>query len=266
MHLHPSEWLDQSKSVPVGQKRRVYHGAESTRAMDVYNNDDSWSAYCHRCHASGKVYKQFLQRVDTSIPKVLRYWDRYNSITLPELASTHPDKYRAMVVLLHTKGVSTSLLREYKPMYCLTDDRLVFSFDGVHIGRDCTGRSPMKWFKYHQDNSKGFVYLQGKDVLDKRVVICEDLFSCIKITHYVGLSTMCLLGTRFEDEKVTFVIDNNLRVIGCLDGDKGGDDGWRTIRSRCDLLSIPYIKVDTPRGLDPKDLKPQELINLFKEI
>ena len=265
--MHQSEWLDQAKAVPVGQKRRVKHGAEATAAMDVYNNEDSWSAYCHRCHESSKVHKQFLQKVDTSVPVLRKYLDYSALVSLQELAATHPEKYKAMVVLLHTKHVSTTILKPYKPMYCLTDDRLVFRFKGVDIGRDCTGRSSMKWFKYHTPEQRGFVYLQGKDVPTTGEVIaaCEDLFSSMKITHYTGLSTMCLLGTRFEDEKVTFVISRNARLLGAQDGDAGGDDCSRLMYHRCSSLGIPYKRLQVPAGLDPKDMLPVDLIKLIEE-
>ena len=265
--LHSSEWLDQARAVPVGQKRRVFHGAEGTAALNVYNNDDSWSAYCHRCHASGKMYKQFLQKKDTSVPIIRKYLDTKALVTLQELSKVHPEKYSAMVVLLHSKGVSTSLLRAYKPMYCLTDDRLVFRFQGVHIGRDCTGRSPMKWFKYHLDDTESFVYLQGDNTPSTRefIVLCEDLFSCIKITHYTGHNTMCLLGTRFEDAKVKFIIERGFTVLGAYDGDSGGDSGYMLASNRCVLLDIPIHRVVVPRNKDHKDLKPNVLIKIIED-
>ncbi len=46
--MHRSEWLDQCKRVPVGQTRRVVHGAEGRPNLVLYNNPDSWSAYCER--------------------------------------------------------------------------------------------------------------------------------------------------------------------------------------------------------------------------
>lgn len=265
--IHQSEWLDLAKQVPVGQKRRTRHGAEATAALDVYNNEDSWSAYCHRCHESSKVYKQFLQKVDTSVPIIRKYLDTKALVTLQELSRAHPEKYSATIVLLHSKGVSTSLIRAYKPMYCLTDDRLVFRFKGVHIGRDCTGRSPMKWFKYHVDNPESFVYLQGDNTQNTRefIVVCEDLFSCIKITHYTGHNTMCLLGTRFEDAKVKFFIERGFTVLGAYDGDSGGDSGYMLAANRCNLLDIPLHRVVVPRNKDPKDLKPNVLIKIIED-
>lgn len=265
--MYHDEWLDQAKAVPVGQKRRVRHGAESTKAMDVWNNNDSWSVYCHRCHESSKVYKQFLEKPDLSVPVFRKYLDYSACITLQELAVAHPLKYRATIVLLQSKGVSTTILRSLNPMYCLTDDRLVFRFNGVDIGRDATGRSPVKWLKYYQDNSKGFVYLKGTNTQNvcKVVVLCEDLFSCAKVTWYTGYSTMCLLGTRFEDQKVHFILNNQLSVLGAFDDDKGGEFGHRTVRGRCNALSIPYYQVPVPRGLDPKDLKPIELKQIIEE-
>ena len=264
--MHQSEWIDAAKRVPVGQKRRVRHGGERTAAMDVWNNEDSWSAYCHRCHTSAKVYKQFLQKVDTSVPVFRRYWDHSRSVTLQELAEKHPEKHKATVVLLQTKGVSTAILERYKPMYCLTDDRLVFKFDGVYLGRDCTGRSEAKWLKYYHHEPKQYVYLQGTKAFDsyEPIVACEDLFSCAKVRHYTGYSALCLLGTGSEDSKFRFLLQEPRKLLIATDGDQAGWDSARELKARCEVLGIPYKVLNVPDGLDPKDMSPielQELVN-----
>lgn len=268
MALHHSEWLDAAKNVPLGQKRRVYHGAEYTPALDVYNNADSWSCYCHRCKEGGKIYKQHLAREQDIAPTFRKYLNRKALITLTELAQKHPDKYKRMVVLLQDKHVSTLIMRAYSPMYNTEDDRLVFRFDGVDIGRDCTGLSGTKWYKYYNDDSKSYVYLQGKNKFDGRepVVLCEDLFSCIKITYYTGCSTLCLLGTRFTDETLGFIRSRALYPIIATDGDGAGYDAKRLIHNRLSLFDIPFSELDVPSGLDPKDLRPVELNKLVHGI
>ena len=264
MKLHHSEWLDQAKAVPVGQKRRVYHGAERTAAMDVYNNPDSWTCYCHRCHGTGYMRKQFIEKVQEDVPVLRRYLDRRQLVSLTELHEKHLERFKRLVVLLHTKGVSLPVIDALEPMYNISDDRLVFQFYGVNIGRDCTDRSPMKWMIYHHDSPLGWVYLQGsKDLIHERelVVLCEDLFSAQKIRHYTGVSTLCLLGTKFPNELAGELL--NKYVVCCTDGDDAGDKARRMIYNRCQLFGIPVTHADVPRGYDPKDLKPAELSKLI---
>lgn len=256
-----NEWLDSAKKVPLGQKRRVYHGAECTAAMDVWNNEDSWSAYCHRCHAGGKVYKQYLQRVDASAPVYRKYLDRKALVSLDKLDKA---KYKQIVKLLHDKGMSTVTIQDLKPIYNTVDDRLCFSFDGVTLGRDCTGRSGAKWLRYHDDVKRGFVYLQGKNPYGKRepVILCEDLFSAQKIRYYTGYSSLVLLGTNVRNDMSYFVMDKY--PVIATDGDLAGHKAMLNIRRRFELLGIPYKVVGVPDGLDPKDLPPDHLTELFQ--
>ena len=68
-HMHEEEWLDQAKRCPLGQARRVYHGAETTPALVVFNKQDAWSAYCHRCHSTGFKAKELVRIVQPQSTK-----------------------------------------------------------------------------------------------------------------------------------------------------------------------------------------------------
>lgn len=266
MSIHHSEFLEQAKKVPVGQKRRVYHGAEPTRAMDVFNNDDSWSCYCHRCHEAGYVRKQYVEEVTEVQPQFRKYLSTSDCISLSELYKLDKHKYNRLVLLLHDKGMSSVTIESLKPMYNTKDDRLVFKFKGIHIGRDCTGLSPMKWFKYHLDNPSGYVYLQGKNSFCNKepVILTEDLFSAQKIRYYTGCSTMPLFGTSLKDDALVHLSDKF--PVLCLDGDLGGWKATADITNKLNLYSIAHSILKVPDDNDPKDLKPSELIQLVKGI
>lgn len=254
--LHHSEWLHEAQSVPVGQKRRFYHGAEPTAALDCYNNVDSWSAYCHRCKVTGYVRKEFLAKVDVTQPIYRKYLPK-NLRTIGSLDEVLVVK---IVLMLHSKGVSLNMLQRFNPMYSPDDQRLVFKFKGVHVGRDVTGVSPQKWFIYHNDNPMSYVYLQGKSESVKRkeyVVLTEDLFSAIKVQEYTGLNTLWNMGTNFKDSTFSFITDKH--VIVFTDGDKAGADCSSTISRRCKIFDIPCTVVQTKEGYDPKDYKGSEL-------
>lgn len=274
--MHRSEWLDQCKHVPVGQSRRVYHGAEGRPNLVLYNNPDSWSAYCHSCKEGGKVMKDMLEPVDTAVPVFHKYLDHKSCVTLRSMS---PDKFKQLVMFLHDKGMSTTLVESQNAVYCTSDERLVFKYKGVHLGRDITGRSPAKWLHYHNDNPAEYVYLQGKTVREyEPVIMTEDLFSAIKINYYTGYSAMCCLGTRITDEIVTSFVKFPSSVEGCrvhgqgkirvgvlaFDGDGAGDRARRDAANRFGLRGVPFVSVSIPRGLDPKDLSAAELIETFK--
>jgi hypothetical protein len=253
--MHHSEWLDQAQRVPVGQKRRVYHGAERTPAMDVWNNDDSWSAYCHRCHESARVSKGYIEKLEEV--QEVEYLNVNDIVSLDVMRSKHIYWYKVLVQHLHAKGVSTTIIEPYRPMFNTKDKRLVFRLDGTDIGRDLTGKSVMKWRVYR--TVKGYVYLQGKD----SIVLCEDLYSSMKVHHYTGKSVMCLLGTGINDAKINKILSTENTVNIMLDGDDAGRDGTSSITKRLSSLGIPFKVIEVLEGNDPKDLKPIELVRLL---
>lgn len=262
--MHTSEWLTDAKNVPVGQKRRVYHGAEPTAALDVYNNIDSWSAYCHRCKQSGYVRKQMVAKASVIAPIKRKYLPS-NLVPLSTLHRTDESTWRSIVLLLFRKGVSVELLSKYNPMYSPTDCRLVFKFAGVNVGRDVTELNPSKWFVYANGNPKHYVYLQNEKRAryTKYVAVVEDLFSAIKIHAYTGLDTLWMMGTNFKESILECVMDSHLIVF--TDGDKAGQDCSRKINNVCDLFDIPCEVINTRQGYDPKDYTGNELREVLKE-
>ena len=216
-----------------------------------------------------------MEPVDNSVPVYKKYLDTRDLVNLGAMSDAD---FKRLVLLLHDKCMSLPVMSKFNPLYNKGDERLVFRFDGVDIGRDCTGRSPAKWLKYHKEPSKEYVYLQGRICTGyEPVVLVEDLFSAIKINHYTGWSALCCLGTRITDEIIRFIGSDS--YIGCqhgetasvqriacaaFDGDMAGRDAERSLVSRLALRGMGYRTVHIPDGLDPKDLRPNELEEMFK--
>lgn len=262
------EWLDDAKKVPVGQKRRVYHGAEKRPNLEVYNNSDSWSAWCYACGEGGKVRKEVLERVVEAPPKFQKYLSPKDCCTLQELAQHQPSKFKQLVLLLHRKCMSTALLAPYSPVYCLTDDRLVFTFKGASVGRDVTERSHAKWLHYYSPTPMDYVYLQGEKTgsTQEPVVLTEDLFSAIKVRHYTGYSALCCLGTHISDNIITFLTKTKYPPyypVLAFDGDAAGDKAKRTASKRLSIRGVEFAAVKIKDGYDPKDYTCSELQALF---
>lgn len=267
-YLHRDEWLKDAQRVPVGQSRRVYHGAESRPNLVVYNNEDSWSAYCHSCKQSGKVYKQVLQKVSAEPVAHRKYLSTDDLASLLYIQRTQPLVYKRLIGLLHEKGMSAHLLARWQPMYNLIDKRLVFRFQGVDIGRDTSGTSKAKWYVYHNDNPKKYVYLHGETTANgtEPVVLVEDLFSAMKVNYYTGWSVICCLGTRITDEIVAEFVGQDRIPVLLFDGDEAGDVAKATAKSRFGIRGIYFKPLRIADGLDPKDLKGEDLIKLLESL
>lgn len=266
MRLHHSEWLDAAKRVPLGQKRRVYHGAERTAAMDVRNNSDSWSAYCHRCGTSGWYSKGYREKLPERSQVSQKYLGR-DTVPIHALQA-YPEKYKALVTFLQSKGVSTTVLAELNPVYNLDDNRLVFSTQGVTIGRDVLGAHVAKWYRYYNEGAGEFLYLQGSNpryVQEREIVyVTEDLFSAQKLRYYTGCTAICALGTRVPDSLLVRLLDKACCATG--DGDVGGQKLNGSLRRLCSTHCIPFSVYPVPDGYDPKDLNPFEINKLVEDL
>ncbi|QGH73763.1 DNA primase [Vibrio phage vB_VhaP_VH-5] len=265
--------LDLAKRVPVGQHRRHYHGAEKRPNLVVWNNQDSWSCWCHACNEGGKVTKEVLQPVTEAAPVFQKYLSLSDTCTLQELAQEHPQSFKRLVLLLHRKGVSTTLLAPYNPLYSLVDDRLVLAFNGRYVGRDVTERHHAKWLVYHNNQHvpMDFVYFptENKGQNSEPIVLTEDVLSAIKVHAYTGLSTLWCMGTHVSDAIVTFLITPSTppkHPVLAFDGDDAGRKATRTAQKRLGLRGKEFSTVTIPEGLDPKDLDYLQLHNLFKDV
>lgn len=270
-YLDQSEWLQDAKRVPVGQSRRVYHGAERRPNLQVWNNTDSWSCYCHACHLGGRVRKEVLQRVQEAPPVSQKYVSSSDCCTFDELAAQHPQKFKRLVLFLHSKCMSTTVLAKYGAVYNLTDDRVVLGWKGAYIGRDVTERHHAKWYKYYSSVPMEFVYLRGRNKCTSRepVVLTEDLFSAIKINHYTGVSTLCCLGTHIHDSIIQFLVTETippLYPVLSFDGDNAGDTARRNAAKRLGIRGVEFSAVDVKRGYDPKDYTCSELQALYNHL
>lgn len=265
--LPNEEWLRDAQRVPVGQGRRVFHGAEKRPNLQVYNNSDSWSCWCHACGVGAHVPKQVLQAVPEAPPELRKYLSASDCVTLSELARGHSEKFRRLVLLLHKKRMSTALIAPYSPVYNLVDDRLVFTFGSNHIGRDCTERHNAKWFKYYSKEPLDFLYLRGENSGGTRepLILVEDLFSAIKVNKYTGYSTLWCQGTHVSDAIIGFITypSRAFYPVLAFDGDSAGRKATLVAKKRLDIRGVPYCTVQVPAGLDPKDLNHTELNELF---
>ena len=245
------EWLEQARHVPLGQSRRVRHGAEPDAAMVVRNEAGCWSAHCFRCHRGGMVRKDVVQLIP---PPVMpsRTPGRLEPV---EACALHSQ----IILMLQSKGVSLPVIRMGRPMYSKQDNRLVLTTDDGQLGRALGNGSP-KWWSYHD---AGYMRGAALPFLGARVALTEDWFSACKIGYYVpGVLPVACLGTRIRPALMRQLLTAS-SIVACFDGDDAGEGGVLAARRKAGLLGIPFSVRRPPEGFDPKDLKPHELQELL---
>jgi hypothetical protein len=261
-YLHRNEFLRQAQQLAVGQKRRIRHGMERTAAMDVYNNDDSWSAYCHRCHISGRVMKEH-QRVRQAVVEP----DRVSPVpaTALHLSQTMEFEQRAIWSLLVQKGCPPGVIPEEEIWYDRTVRRILLKRPTVALGRALDENRTPKWLPYGAWRGHPMVWMTRNGA--GAMVLAEDALSGYKVAkaieRYAPSSSACVvatLGTSLTERFLPYCL--NRKVLCMYDGDKAGLDGFESIRQRLQVWGQPVLDLRPDRG-DPKNM---ELADIFAKL
>ena len=123
---------------------------------------------------------------------------------------------------------------------------------------------------YNWSSELSYVHFQAKTTDDTREgtqeptvvlteVLTEDILSAIKVRWYTTLPCIALRGTALRTDTLALIVLNYTRVLVFLDGDTAGRVGSTKASKLLDTVNIPHVIINTPDGLDPKDLKPKEL-------
>jgi hypothetical protein len=250
--MRTEEWLPQAKRLAVGMTKRVYHGAESRPNLVVKNMDAYYSGYCHACHEGGRVDKEFviirpvtptnrlagdpghLRRIDFAVP----------DMNIP---------YQKLATFLHSKNMAVDYLPN--PMWSAQDQRIVFVGVDQVVGRDVTGLSPSKWYRYSQ--TANYMRVQPTALADQIVILTEDFFSAAKGNYFAPAGVCCvsLMGTVMFPDLFSELLRAK-KVIILLDGDDAGRAGASQILRSLRLVGVTVVNSTLPEGKDPKDMSP----------
>lgn len=104
------------------------------------------------------------------------------------------------------------------------------------------------------------VYERYGDKMDKRLIVCEDIRSALKLCQIAP--TLCLHGTNLPNKDLLYYVDKYTQFYLMLDPDTAGQKATKSIekrlRMRVNVKSIPLTK-------DPKWYSDKELFNFIPE-
>lgn len=252
MALHRDDWLREAQRLSVGQKKRVHHGFEASAAMDVYNNADSWSAYCHRCHESGRV-----QKVHQSVLKRVQEPDRVSPVPATVIRFNDATQYeqQRMWRLLCSKGCPPGVIPEELLWYERSVNRLLIRSEDTALGRALDSWRTPKWLPYGAWFGKPMVWQTraGAGV----TVLVEDALSGYKVAKAIdtyapqsSVRVIATLGTRITEAFLPYIVQDT--VLCMYDGDKAGLDGFSAMQKRLRVWGAPVVDLRPAVG-DPKN-------------
>lgn len=265
-YIPEDEWLEEAKKVPIGQSRRVYHGAEHRPNMVVYNNQDSWSCYCHRCHKGGYKQKAVPKLSFNKVPStglkvpegisLIEVMTSYTSESIIYYSFTMNAAVKDSIAYLLRYNISANTLGRLgiDAFYSTEMGRLIFKYRDCYISRAMLGQEP-KWYIHSMPEP---MHLQGNEGL----ILTEDLLSAIRIRAVTGCSCIPVLGTNLTDA-IMIKCTHYKQVQIAFDGDSAGLEGARKTFKALRLLGVNCTVKLAPNGLDPKDLTDDMIIALW---
>jgi hypothetical protein len=259
--LPVDEWLAEAQRLPVGQTKRVIHGAEGRANMVLRNEQGHWGAFCYECNRRGRKMKEHVRLVDTpvqgpapsSYPGDLVPIDRSGS------------RERDIIVHYQYKGVSAIILGSKNSFWSEKDRRIVFRTPDGMIGR---ALDPWVLNKWHTYSRASYIRARPVGIAGRYIILTEDYYSAMKLQHYLEggfpevLAVSCC-GTRVSPSLLAQLADA-AAVFTMFDGDFWGDKAADSAERSVSLMGTRCYRIPTPRGLDPKDLSALEIVTTFQ--
>lgn len=266
--LEPSEFLAEAQALAVGEKRKVRHLCGDA-SLVVYNNVDSWTGWCWRCHARGWVPKPQpsmaerlqRQRQQEAIDNALR-----SDVQAPRPANHDFGSWPLAARLWLLKaGLTPQLIGQLGAYYHTGSDRVVLPVraqgsDRVVFwqARNCNYPLDGRPKYISQSSNRSGVHCifppstrrtDGSD-RSNAVVLTEDILSAFKVGASGVATGYAIMGTQLGGHTTELLLGMQASVRTWFDPDGAGDDARRHVRSRLRYIGLDCTHITTAK--DPK--------------
>lgn len=253
--MQDAPWLRIAKSLPVGGQQR-FRCCGSDKAAVAFNNPAEWSGYCHRCKEPMYQRKQFAEFQTVQVERPVQP-EPSDIVSIAEASQYEQElAYKFLV----SKGIMPDMVPDLR--YSARARRLVFPLQGkLSIARGLYDWQKPKWIQYQGQSTFAACVPTGEV---KQIVLTEDYLSALKVQYASNRFSdgsalaIALLGTRLDKKLRLLVQQQKLPVLLMLDGDAAGYAGIERIRK--DLRIYTEVRDYTIDGLDPKDMRVQQLL------
>lgn len=282
--LEPSEFLAEAQALAVGEKRKVRHLCGDA-SLVVYNNVDSWTGWCWRCHARGWVPKPQpsmaerlqRQRQQEAIDNALR-----SDVQAPRPANHDFGSWPLAARLWLLKaGLTPALVKELGAYYHAGSDRVVLPVcDGtgktvfwqarnIHYPTDgrpkyisqSSNRSGIHCIypRQHQagadTGSDRAPAAAGDGETDRAhrhdtVVLTEDILSAFKVGASGAGTGYAIMGTVLANHTTQFLLALGAPVTTWFDPDTAGEAARLSVAKTLRYIGLGVRHLRTTQ--DPK--------------
>lgn len=259
-------WLRACKRLAVGQTQR-FRCCGRDAAGVLYNNQDAWEYYCHRCKQTARERKQY-QRIELHPEPRVQPSAPADAISVSR-ASAETQHY--VYSFLATKGIMPEMVPEVE--WSDSKQRIIFRAGSAVLGRAVHPKQQPKWVMYGKPTPFAVAVPAVAPAVAARarltVVLTEDYLSSIKIQHAVtsysalNVQAIAMLGTRLPTQLRAWLIQNQPQVVLMLDNDPAGRAG--VVAAKRALRPFMHCR-EHYFSADPKDAEIKEILEALTWI
>lgn len=258
----------------VGEKRKVRHLCGDA-SLVVYNNVDSWTGWCWRCHARGWVPKpqpSMAERLQRQ-----RQQEAIDNALRSDVQAPRPADYdfgawpTAARLWLLKAGLTPQLVRQLGAYYHKGSDRVVLPVRAGESGRvvfwqarNCNYPADGRPKYISQSSNRSGVHCifrasgtetagrSGGGDTDERVpvVLTEDILSAFKVAASGAATGYAIMGTQLGGHTTQLLLSLGCPVRTWFDPDAAGEDARLNVAKTLRYIGVRVYHIRTAK--DPK--------------
>lgn len=252
-------WIDIAENLPIGGKTRITCCGRNKDAV-ISNTISGYSYYCFKCDS--RLFQSVRSRTLTQLIDINKLNDQPLPIEIPgDFTTVIPVQHCLWLYkggisnAIYTRagiGWSDNLQRIIIPLFSDTGTLLYFQCRAVHSGQIPKYKNPAT------NTKKNILYRYGETKTRDRIIITEDVLSCIRVGKHTPACS--ILGTSTSDEQAGILSDYRM-VSYWLDPDKAGVRGSAKGVSKLSLVTNTEVLTSK---VDPKCLPDRVIRQILK--